>query len=67
MSKSGAAAGLCAWVINIHKFYEVFLVVEPKQRALRMAQEELQGAQDKLTFLNDKINVCIKLSHFSHF
>lgn len=57
MSKSGAAAGLCAWVINIHKFYEVFLVVEPKQRALRMAQEELQAAQDKLTFLNDKINV----------
>lgn len=53
--KSIAAAGLCAWVINIYKFYEVYLVVEPKQRALNDAQQELKSAQDKLIVLNDTI------------
>lgn len=56
MGKSVAAAGLCAWVMNINKFYEVYQIVEPKQRALQDARDELQAAQDKLTFLNDKIN-----------
>lgn len=42
--------------MNINKFYEVFLVVEPKQRALNEAQEELKAAQDKLEFLNEQIN-----------
>lgn len=36
-SKSAAAAGLCAWVINIIKFYEVYCDVEPKRRALEAA------------------------------
>lgn len=31
-SKSAAAAGLCAWVINIIRFYEVFCDVEPKRK-----------------------------------
>ncbi|XP_058061407.1 LOW QUALITY PROTEIN: dynein beta chain, ciliary-like [Anopheles bellator] len=54
-AKSIAAAGLCAWVINIHKFYEVYQVVEPKQRALNEAQSELKAAQDKLMELTSKI------------
>ncbi|PIK39299.1 putative dynein heavy chain 9, axonemal-like, partial [Apostichopus japonicus] len=33
-SKSNAAAGLCAWAINIVKFYEVYCDVEPKRLAL---------------------------------
>ena len=40
-SKSAAAAGLCAWVINIIKFYEVYCDVEPKRRALEAANAEL--------------------------
>ncbi|CAK1583483.1 unnamed protein product [Parnassius mnemosyne] len=55
MSKSAAAAGLCAWVINIMKFYDVYVVVEPKRRALNAANAELQAARDKLAFLTDKI------------
>ncbi|XP_022817840.1 dynein beta chain, ciliary-like [Spodoptera litura] len=55
MSKSAAAAGLCAWVINIVKFYEVYVVVEPKRRALNAANAELQAARDKLAFLTDQI------------
>lgn len=57
MSKSAAAAGLCAWVINIIKFYDVYVVVEPKRRALNAANAELQAARDKLAFLTDKIKV----------
>ncbi|KAJ0173728.1 hypothetical protein K1T71_010877 [Dendrolimus kikuchii] len=55
MSKSAAAAGLCAWVINICKFYDVYVVVEPKRRALNAANAELQAARDKLAFLTDQI------------
>lgn len=57
MAKSGAAAGLCAWVINICKFYDVYVVVEPKRRALSAANAELQAARDKLEFLTDRIKV----------
>lgn len=55
-SKSGAAGGMCEWVININKFYEVFLIVGPKQQALRDAQSELKAATDKLDKLNSQIN-----------
>ncbi|XP_055849033.1 dynein beta chain, ciliary [Episyrphus balteatus] len=56
VSKSQAAAGLCSWVININRFYEVYLVVEPKERALVDAERELQDARDKLTALNNRLN-----------
>lgn len=56
VSKSMAAAGLCSWVININKFYDVYLVVEPKERALMEAEQELQDARDKLTALNNRLN-----------
>lgn len=55
LAKSAAASGLCAWVINIYKFYNVYLVVQPKQKALNDAQTELKEARDKMNFLNNKI------------
>ncbi|XP_043280362.1 dynein beta chain, ciliary isoform X1 [Venturia canescens] len=54
-SKSAAAAGLCAWVINIIKFYEVFCDVEPKRKALAQANAELAAAQDKLEVIKRKV------------
>ncbi|KAG8321107.1 hypothetical protein J6590_052483 [Homalodisca vitripennis] len=54
-SKSAAAAGLCAWVINIIKFYEVYCDVEPKRKALAQANAELAAAQDKLTVIKRKV------------
>ncbi|OXU27164.1 hypothetical protein TSAR_014516 [Trichomalopsis sarcophagae] len=54
-SKSAAAAGLCAWVINIIKFYEVFCDVEPKRKALAQANAELAAAQDKLSVIKRKV------------
>ncbi|XP_014887254.1 dynein axonemal heavy chain 9 isoform X4 [Poecilia latipinna] len=55
-SKSYAAAGLCSWVLNIVKFYEVYCEVEPKRQALRKANAELAAAQEKLTAIKRKIN-----------
>ncbi|PSN32950.1 Dynein beta chain [Blattella germanica] len=55
LSKSLAAAGLCAWVINIIKFFDVYVVVEPKRRALNQANNELAAARERLKFLNTQI------------
>ncbi|KAM4623876.1 dynein axonemal heavy chain 9 isoform 1-T1 [Polymixia lowei] len=55
-SKSYSAAGLCSWVLNIVKFYEVYCEVEPKRQALTKANAELAAAQDKLTTIKTKIN-----------
>ncbi|CAH0551274.1 unnamed protein product [Brassicogethes aeneus] len=54
-TKSSAAAGLCSWVINILKFYDVFVVVEPKRKALQKANQDLSDARKKLADLNQKL------------
>uniref|UniRef100_A0A1I8PY36 AAA+ ATPase domain-containing protein n=1 Tax=Stomoxys calcitrans TaxID=35570 RepID=A0A1I8PY36_STOCA len=56
VQKSVAAAGLCAWVINIHRYHQVFLVVGPKQQALKDSQNELTEARERLEYLKQKIN-----------
>ncbi|XP_053322781.1 dynein axonemal heavy chain 11 [Spea bombifrons] len=55
-TKSFAAAGLCAWVINIVRFYEVYCDVEPKRRALAQANEDLGGATEKLEAIRKKLH-----------
>lgn len=55
LAKSSAAAGLCSWVININRFYDVYLIVEPKERALMESEKELKDARDKLTALNQRL------------
>lgn len=60
MQKSVAAAGLCAWVINIYRYYQIFLFVGPKQLALKDSQEELKNAREHLHYLKSKI---ISLEH----
>lgn len=56
-SKSAAAAGLCAWVINIIRFYEVYCDVEPKRKALAAANAELAAAEEKLSGIKRKVAV----------
>ncbi|XP_065180851.1 dynein beta chain, ciliary-like [Sycon ciliatum] len=53
--KSFAAAGLCAWAVNIVSFYRVFCDVEPKRKALAAANQQLTEAQDKLAKIKKKI------------
>lgn len=66
-SKSYAAAGLCSWVLNIVKFYQVYCEVEPKRQALSKANAELAAAQEKLAAIKGKIHVRrlagLKISH----
>ena len=54
-AKSFAAAGLCAWVINIIGYYEVFCDVEPKRMALAQANTDLNNARDKLKAIKSKV------------
>ena len=54
-AKSAAAAGICAWAINIIRFYHVFCDVEPKRQALAAANAELAAAEEKLARIKAKI------------
>lgn len=56
-NKSYAASGLCAWAVNIVRFYEVFCDVEPKRLALATANAELSTAKEKLSKIKAKIKV----------
>ncbi|XP_069067570.1 dynein axonemal heavy chain 11 [Pleurodeles waltl] len=56
-TKSFAAAGLCAWVINIIQFYEVYCDVEPKRQALAQANLELAEATEILETIRKKLAV----------
>lgn len=53
--------GLCAWVINIMKFNNVWQVVEPKRKARDKANNELNAARNKLAELRNMINVTYSL------
>ncbi|KAK6170907.1 hypothetical protein SNE40_019193 [Patella caerulea] len=54
-SKSLAAGGLCAWVVNIVMYYNVFCTVEPKRLALKAANDELSAAREKLRVIKAKV------------
>lgn len=56
--KSLAAGGLCAWTINVIRFYHVYCDVEPKRISLAQANAELAAAEDKLSKIKAKIQVC---------
>ena len=55
--KSLAAGGLCAWTINVIRFYHVYCDVEPKRLSLAQANAELAAAEDKLSKIKAKIKV----------
>lgn len=47
-SKSLAAAGLCAWVINVCAYFRIYQTVAPKRAALAEANARLAAASEKL-------------------
>ncbi|XP_030637646.1 dynein heavy chain 11, axonemal [Chanos chanos] len=53
--KSSAAAGLCAWVINIIRFHEVGCEVEVKKMCLTQANADLVEAAEKLEVIRKKL------------
>ena len=50
-----AILGLCSWVVNIVRFFEVFCDVEPKRKALAQANADLAIAQEKLAKIKAKL------------
>ncbi|XP_053294795.1 dynein axonemal heavy chain 11 [Pleuronectes platessa] len=56
--KSSAAAGLCAWVINIARFHEIFVFceVEMKRACLSQANTDLAEAAEKLQAIRKKLS-----------
>lgn len=52
-NKSIAAAGVCSWVVNIVKYYEVIQDVEPKRKALQESTEKLEEATIKLNHVEE--------------
>merc|ERR1719183_1849863 len=47
VKKSQAAGGLCEWIINIIKYYDVIVTVEPKKKSLQEATDTLQQANER--------------------
>uniref|UniRef100_A0A8D2LWB2 AAA+ ATPase domain-containing protein n=1 Tax=Varanus komodoensis TaxID=61221 RepID=A0A8D2LWB2_VARKO len=56
-TKSSAAAGLCAWVINVIKFHEVYCEVDLKRQSLAQANTDLIMAAEKLDAIRKKLRV----------
>ena len=54
-AKSFAAGGLCAWVVNIIKFFDVYCEVEPKRLSLEKANEDLRQAESRMNALQARI------------
>ncbi|KAM9852522.1 dynein axonemal heavy chain 11 [Aulostomus maculatus] len=54
-TKSTAAAGLCAWIINIVRYYEIYCEVIPKRHALSQANAELETATARLLTVQKKL------------
>ena len=46
--RSSAAAGICEWVINIRKYYEVWCEVDPKRKHLEAEAKRLAKSEAKL-------------------
>ena len=53
--KSGAAAGLCSWVINICKYFRIYQEVAPKRAALADANAKLDAANEKLSGIRARV------------
>lgn len=54
-AKSGAAKGICGWVINIVKYWEVIQVVEPKRQKLKEAIDQLDAATKQLNEVEERV------------
>lgn len=54
---SFAAAGLCAWAINIVQYYRVYCEVEPKRLAAEEATEQLRQTEEQFNATQNKLMV----------
>ena len=55
-TKNSAAAGLCGWVINIVRYRDIVVSVEPLRAALAAATIELNAANETLRVIQEKVH-----------
>ena len=53
--KNSAAAGLCTWVVNIVKYYDIWIDVEPKRIKVQEATEMLDKANGELAIVKEQV------------
>jgi dynein heavy chain len=53
--RNSSAAGLCSWVLNIVRYYDIVLEVEPKRQLLREATKQLETANKQLEAMQAKV------------
>ena len=56
MKKNSAAAGLCAWVVNIVTYYDIWRDVEPKRMKLQASNDALAEANEKLAKVQQQVD-----------
>eukprot|EP00929_Paragymnodinium_shiwhaense_P050232 TRINITY_DN25303_c0_g2_i1.p1 TRINITY_DN25303_c0_g2~~TRINITY_DN25303_c0_g2_i1.p1 ORF type:complete len:2248 (-),score=601.64 TRINITY_DN25303_c0_g2_i1:355-7038(-) len=54
--KAQAAGGLCGWIINILKYYDIVKMVEPKKKGLDQAKEQLEIANKKFKEMRQHVS-----------
>ena len=54
--RNSASAGLCAWVIGIVRYYDVVVVVEPKKKSLRIANDVFEKSESALNSLRKRLS-----------
>ena len=55
MRKSSAAANLANWVINIVKYHDIYVVVEPLKKAAESSQAEAEQKGEELRVVQERV------------
>jgi len=51
------AASLCAWVLAMDKYYNISLVVKPKQESLAIAEKEYAALSAELNIKKENLRI----------
>lgn len=55
MKKSSAAANLANWVINVVKYHDIYVIVEPLKLEAEASQKEAQEKTEELKIVKEKV------------
>jgi dynein heavy chain len=59
MRKSSAAANLANWVINVVKYHDIYVVVEPLKLEAEASQKEAEEKTEELKIVKEKVAVIV--------
>lgn len=55
LKKSSAAANLANWVINIIKYHDIYVVVEPLKLEANASQKEAEEKKEELRIVQERV------------